>query len=97
MYLHLGQEVVVRRRDIVGVFDMDNTTISPHTREFLTRAEKEGRLTYVSYDLPRSFTVCAPKNQRGADTVLRFANSTGYSEEEKSVDRYLIIRRNLLW
>ena len=69
MYLHLGQEVVVRRQDIVGVFDMDNTTISPHTREFLTRAEKEGRLTYVSYDLPRSFTVCAPKNRRGADTV----------------------------
>ena len=69
MYLHLGQEVVVRRQDIVGVFDMDNTTISPHTREFLTRAEKEGRLTYVSYDLPRSFTVCAPRNRRRAGRV----------------------------
>jgi len=69
MYLHLGQEVVVRRQDIVGVFDMDNTTVSPHTREFLTRAEKEERLTYVSYDLPRSFTVCAPRNRRGADRV----------------------------
>ncbi len=69
MYLHLGQEVVVRRQDIVGVFDMDNTTISPHTREFLNRAEREGRLTYVSYDLPRSFTVCAPRNRRHADRV----------------------------
>ncbi|MBQ9841773.1 MAG: DUF370 domain-containing protein [Clostridia bacterium] len=69
MYLHLGQEVVVRRQDIVGVFDMDNTTISPHTREFLNRAEREGRLTYVSYDLPRSFTVCAPRNRRRADRV----------------------------
>ncbi len=59
MYLHLGQEVVVRRRDIVGVFDMDNTTISPHTRDFLKQAEKEGRVEYVSYDLPKSFTVCA--------------------------------------
>ncbi len=67
MYLHLGQEVVVRRRDIVGVFDMDNTTISPHTRDYLKQAEQKGRVTYVSYDLPRSFTVCA--DGKGPDQV----------------------------
>ena len=60
MYLHLGQEVVVRHRDIVGVFDLDNTTVSPHTREFLHQAEVSGDVTYVSMDLPKSFTVCAP-------------------------------------
>ena len=69
MYLHLGQEVVVRHRDIIGVFDMDNTTISPHTRGYLSRAEKEGRVEYVSYDLPKSFTVCAPKGERGNQQV----------------------------
>ncbi len=60
MYLHLGQEVVVRHNDIIGVFDMDNTTISPHTRDYLRKAENDGRVTYVSMDLPKSFTVCAP-------------------------------------
>ena len=65
MYLHLGQEVVVRRRDIIGVFDMDNTTVSPHTRGFLKHAEKGGQVTYVSMDLPKSFVVCAPE---GRDT-----------------------------
>ena len=69
MYLHLGQEVVVRHRDIIGVFDMDNTTISPHTRGYLNQAEKEGRVEYVSYDLPRSFTVCAPPKSRCTDKV----------------------------
>ena len=65
MYLHLGQEVVVRHADIIGVFDMDNTTISPHTRDFLRKAENDGRVTYVSMDLPKSFTVCAPKGAKG--------------------------------
>ena len=69
MYLHLGQEVVVRHADIIGVFDMDNTTISPHTRDFLRQAENDGRVTYVSMELPKSFTVCAPKGDKGDHQV----------------------------
>ena len=70
MYLHLGQEVVVRHRDIIGVFDMDNTTISPHTRDFLRQAENDGRVTYVSMELPKSFTVCAPKGEKGDQVYI---------------------------
>ena len=69
MYLHLGQEIVVRHADVIGVFDMDNTTISPHTRDFLRQAENDGRVTYVSMELPKSFTVCAPKEKRGDQQV----------------------------
>lgn len=71
MYLHLGQGVVVRQQDIVGVFDMDNTTVSPRTRQFLQKAEKGKRVTYVSMDLPKSFVVCAPRKrtQRPGDTI----------------------------
>ena len=69
MYLHLGQEVVVRHSDIIGVFDMDNTTISPHTRDFLHKAEVGGQVTYVSMELPKSFTVCALKGEKGAHQV----------------------------
>ena len=76
MYLHLGQEVVVRRRDIIGVFDMDNTTISPHTRDFLKQAEKEGRVEYVTYDLPKSFAVCAEGKGRGKVYISQLAPAT---------------------
>lgn len=76
MYLHLGQETVVRRRDIVGVFDMDNTTISPHTRDFLKQAEKDGNLTYVSYELPKSFTVCADRQKQQSVYVSQLAPAT---------------------
>ena len=70
MYLHLGQEVVVRHADIIGVFDMDNTTISPHTRDFLRQAENDGRVTYVSMELPKSFTVCAQKGEKGDQVYI---------------------------
>ena len=76
MYLHLGQEVVVRRRDIIGVFDMDNTTISPHTRDFLKQAESEGRVEYVSYDLPKSFTVCVDEKKETRVYVSQIAPAT---------------------
>ncbi len=74
MYLHLGQDVAVRQRDIVGIFDMDNTTISRYTRKYLSKAEKGGRVQYVSMDLPKSFVVCDSHRRQGrgqpaADTV----------------------------
>ena len=40
MYLHLGNDAIVRKTEIIGVFDLDNTTQSARTREFLERAEK---------------------------------------------------------
>lgn len=58
MYLHLGQNIVVAHKDIVGLFDLDNTSSSHLTRGFLERAEKEGRVVNVSEDLPRSFVLC---------------------------------------
>ena len=59
MYLHLGQNVVVSEADVVGVFDLDNTTGSKTTRGFLSEAERAGRVVSVSEDLPRSFVVCS--------------------------------------
>lgn len=58
MYLHLGQAVVVRERDIVGIFDLDNASWSHRTRAFLEKAEREGRVVNAASDLPRSFVVC---------------------------------------
>ena len=67
MYLHLGQDTVVRLDEIVGIFDMDTSTISKHTRQFLADAEKGGRIFNVSMELPKSFVVCMDAD--GAETV----------------------------
>jgi len=58
MYLHLGQSVVVPESSIIGVFDLDNTTGSHITRNFLEGAERAGRVLSVSEELPKSFIVC---------------------------------------
>lgn len=58
MYLHLGEETVVRMNDIIGIFDIENTSISKHTKDFLARSEKGGRVVTVSYEMPKSFVVC---------------------------------------
>ena len=64
MYIHLGQETVVREADIVGIFDLDSTTISKHTRNFLNKAEKNGEVITITYELPKSFVLCKGKKER---------------------------------
>ena len=58
MYIYLGQNVVTREEDVVGIFDLDNTTGSRITRDFLNNAEKLNCVISVSDELPKSFVVC---------------------------------------
>ena len=65
LYLHLGSETVIRTDDIIGIFDLENSTVSKKTRDFLAQAEKNGRVVNVSSELPKSFVVSQEKdNQR---------------------------------
>lgn len=55
MYIHLGSDMAVREKSILGIFDLDNTTCSKHTRNFLSYAEKNGQVISAGDDLPKSF------------------------------------------
>ena len=57
MYLHLGNDVVVDMNTVIGIFDMDNTTFSHQTRNFLSKAQKDGIVIDVAEDLPKSFII----------------------------------------
>lgn len=56
MYLSIGDDFAVRGKCIVGIFDLDNTTTSKRTREFLGSAEKEGQVVPCD-QLPKSFVL----------------------------------------
>ena len=56
MYLSIGNDMAVRDRSIVGIFDMDNTSTSKRTREFLEKSEQEGQVVPCD-DLPKSFVL----------------------------------------
>ena len=64
MYLHLGQEKVIKTEDIIGIFDLDTTTVSSKTRKFLNKAEKKGQVSVVSYELPKSFILCKANGEQ---------------------------------
>ena len=67
MYLHLGMDKVITFDEIIGIFDLDTTTVSKSTRNFLAKAEKAGIVENICYDLPKSFIVC--RNKEGEDKV----------------------------
>ena len=71
MYLHLGQETVVKMDSIVGIFDLDTSTISKFTRDYLTQAEKSGKVVNVSMELPNPLW-CARKRKEPPCISVRF-------------------------
>lgn len=58
MFLHLGEDTVITDKNIIGIFDIDTSTVSKASRDYLSKAEKEKRVRYVNFDLPKSFVVC---------------------------------------
>lgn len=66
MYLHLGRDVSVLQRSIIGIFDFDTATYGKRTRDFLHTAELEGRVVNVSDELPKSAVLC---EENGKSTV----------------------------
>ena len=61
MFLHLGEDTIVKDQEIIGIFDLDTSTVNKATRDYLAIAEKNGRVEYVNYDLPKSFIVTDSK------------------------------------
>ncbi len=76
MFLHLGQETVVNEKDVVGIFDLDTSTVSKHTRDFLSKEEKEKRVINVSFELPKSFILCSNKKKNKRVYISQISTST---------------------
>ena len=58
MYLHIGNGQTVKKKEIIGIFDMDNTSTSRRTKLFLEMAEKMGQVVPCD-DLPKSYILTA--------------------------------------
>ncbi len=68
MLIHIGAGYLVRKKDIVGYFDIDGKVDSAVTKEFLKNAEKSGRCDTAGTDLPRSFVLTAAA--KGEEKVI---------------------------
>ena len=57
MFLHLGENVVVPIKDIIGIFDLHTTMYSSDTSAFLRMAEEDGFVERISKEKPKSFVI----------------------------------------
>ena len=58
MYIDIATDFLVKDSDIVGIFDLDNTTAAgKHTVNFLNEKQKQNKVTYLIKDIPKSFVV----------------------------------------
>ena len=57
MFLHLGENVVVPIKDIIGIFDLQSTMYSSDTIQFLRMAEEDGFVERITEEEPKSFVI----------------------------------------
>ena len=77
MFIHIGQDTVVIDKEIIGIFDMDNTTVMKKTIDYLNNAEKEKSVINVApFELPKSFIVCRDKNGKERVYISQISSST---------------------
>lgn len=67
MYIRVEEDIIVNSKDIVGIFDTDNTTVSRLGKTFLSKSEKNGLIINSITDLPKSFVVV---NEMGKNKVF---------------------------
>ena len=75
-YLHIGQNVMLEDKRIIGVFDLDITSQSKITRTFLNQAEEEGVVLTAIEDIPKSFVVCDHPYHRQIVYISQLNSST---------------------
>ncbi len=65
MYINIGTELLIKDNDILGIFDLDNTTVSKSTREYINNSEKNGECITISIEeLPKSFIVTTKNDKK---------------------------------
>ncbi len=64
MYVHAGNNCIIRTRDIIGIFDMDTATMQEATREYLRAVEKDGGMINIKEDIPKSFIVTGKRGSK---------------------------------
>ena len=70
MHLHLGSDTVVNTKNIMSIMDLESTSISKYTREFLKVVEEEGFVRNVSDEIPKSIVIC----EEGGQSVIYITN-----------------------
>ncbi len=84
MYLHLGGQTMVKLRDIVAILDLETTSVSKKTKDFLKINEKNNKILNVSEDIPKSYVICS-KNGSTKIYISQISSSTLLKRAEQEI------------
>lgn len=88
MYLHIGSDQMLPERRIIGIFDLEITSQSKRTKEFLKKAEQNGVVIDACADIPKSFLVCDHPYHRQIIYLSQLNSRTLFGraeEQEKAI------------
>ncbi|MCK9217669.1 MAG: DUF370 domain-containing protein [Firmicutes bacterium] len=63
MFIHLGEDVVIPLKDVISIMNLETSSYSKKTKEFLKIAEDEGFLNKITDKEPKSFIFTIKDNQ----------------------------------
>ncbi len=84
MYLHLGGQTMVKLRDIVAILDLETTSVSKKTKDFLKINEKNNKILNVSEDIPKSYVICS-ENGSTKIYISQISSSTLLKRAEQEI------------
>ena len=76
IYLNVGSGKSIKEKDIIGIFDMDTSTVSPVTRKLLSEADKQKRTETPSYEIPKSFVLYRAENGETKVCFSQFSSAS---------------------
>lgn len=83
MFLHLGNDYIINTKDLIGIFDLEKTSVSKYTKEYLSEATKQKRVVNCTYEMPKSFAVTLNKDLTETVYISQLACSTLLKRFEK--------------
>lgn len=85
-YLHIGNGITVKKSDIIGIFDLDSSTVSQITRKYISSNERSGNINYDDTDLPRAFVLYSSSD--GYKIKLSRISSGGLKQRAENENEY---------
>ena len=84
MFTHIGNDVNVRTDRIIGLFDLDTSSVGKGTKIFLQKMQERGRVINTSADIPRCAILADDENRDGAVIYLSSVSSTTIATRRNS-------------
>ncbi|KAB3533825.1 DUF370 domain-containing protein [Alkaliphilus pronyensis] len=91
MFLHLGGDVIVHKKDIIAIFDISSTLKAKNSKLFLEICNDEGFIQQITNEEPRSFVItervvnCKKTGKKDIKTIVYYSPISALTLQKRAV------------